>query len=118
MQWLEFVKQFRKDNPHMSYKEALKACSTPFKKHKKKQKHLEPKVKRKKKNKPCDEACGCNIILKRSSKKSLRDTIKEQCGIFPRKKGKPPKATKIKIGYSSSRRQTTKSAKPKLQKKM
>lgn len=114
MEWLAFVKKFREDNPHMSFKDALKKCSEPFKKHKKQQKYKEPKLKRKKKESCEDEVCGCNKILKRSTKKSMRDTIKQECGICPPKKGAPKKPTKIKIvGSSSSKRRTTKSAKQK-----
>ena len=111
MQWLDFVKQFRKDNPHVSYSEALKRCSAPFKKHKKKLKYTEPKLKRRKSSKSKEEDCGCYKMTKVSLKKSMRDRVKEECGICPPKKGKPKQPKRVKVvGSGSFRRRKVKSA--------
>ena len=113
MQWLEFVKQFRKDNPHITYGEALKRSSAPFKKHKTKLKYTEPKLKRKKKEK-CDvEDCGCFKVKRLPLKKSMKDRVKKECGICERKRGPPKKPTRIKIGSGSSKRRKAKPAKRK-----
>lgn len=114
MQWLEFVKQFRKDNPHMSFAKALKACSEPFKKHKKKLKYTEPKLKQKKKAKPETEDCGFFKNTKLSLKKSMRERVKKECGIYVRKKGTPKKPTRVRVvGSGSSKRRKGKPARRK-----
>ena len=102
MHWMDFVAKFRKENLHMSYKDALKACSEPFKTHKKKQKYQEPKLKRKTKKKSEEEDCGCYIMITKSVGKSLKDTIKKECGICDRKKGKPKPPRKPQIHGSGS----------------
>ena len=106
---MDFVAKFRKDNPHMSYKAALKACMEPFKTHKKKQKYQEPKLKRKTKKKCEEEDCGCYIMITTTVGKSLKDKIKKECGISDRKKGKPKPPSKPRIhgsGYSKARKAT------------
>ena len=113
MIWLEFVKQFRKDNPHITYSEALKRCSAPFKKHKKKLKYTEPKLKRKEKGKCDEEDCGCFKLKRLPLKKSMKDRVKKECGICERKKGAPKKPARIKIGSGSSKRRKGKPAKQK-----
>ena len=112
MQWLDFVKQFRKDNPHISYSEALKRCSAPFKKHKKKLKYTEPKLKRKIKKKIDEEDCGCFKVKRCLLKKSMKQIVKKECGICELKKGSPKKPTRIKIGSGSSKRRRAKPVKP------
>jgi hypothetical protein len=112
MQWLEFVKEFRKDNPHITYSEALKRCSAPFKKHKKKLKYTEPKLKRKKKPTNDEEDCGCYKVKNITLKKSMKERVKKECGICDRKKGSPKKPIRIKIGSGSSKRRKVKPAKP------
>ena len=111
MKWLSFVSQFRQDNPHMSFKAALKACSEPFKKHKKKLKYTEPKVKLEKKVSQDVEDCGCYSIHKVCLKKSMRDKLKSECGINKRKTGIPKKTIKFKTGSGSSKRRKAKPAK-------
>ena len=112
MLWLEFVKKYRKDNPHITYSEALKRCSAPFKKHKKKLKYTEPKLKRKT-TKKCDdeEDCGCFKLKHIPLKKSMKERVKKECGICDRKKGSPKKLKRIKIGSGSSRVRKGKRAK-------
>ena len=118
MHWLDFVAKYREDNPHMSYKEALKACSAPFKTHKKKQKYEEPKLKRQKKKKGGEEDCGCYIMITHHVGKSLRDKIKKECGFTDRKKGKPKPLGKPRIrGSGSSSAPKGKRAKPTSKKK-
>ena len=118
MHWLDFVAKYREDNPHMSYKAALKACSGPFKTHKKKQKYEEPKLKRKKKKKCGEEDCGCYIVITQKVGKSLRDKIKKECGFSDRKKGDPKPLAKPRIrGSGSSTARRGKRAKPTSKKK-
>ena len=96
----------------MSYKAALKACSGPFKTHKKKQKYEEPKLKRKKKKKCGEEDCGCYIMITKKVGKTLRDKIKKECGISDKKKGKPKSLGKPRVrGYGSFKAPKVKRAK-------
>ena len=78
--WIEFVQNYRRSHPNMSYKQALVALKGKFKDHKKNlKKHgiRVPKIKKKKKTE--DGECPCS--KKVQVKKSMRSTIKEQCGI-------------------------------------
>ena len=111
MHWLQFVKKFREDHPHMSYKAALKASSAPFKEHTKKQKYEEPKLKRAKKKKNEPEDCGCHFETKAKLSKSLRDKIKKECGVCVRKTGAPKKLLKPRVGSGSSKARKAKRAK-------
>ena len=118
MHWLDFVAKYREDNPHTSYKAALKACSAPFKTHKKKQKYEEPKLKRKKKKDCGEEDCGCYIMIRHKVGKSLRDKIKKECGFSKRNKGNPKRLAKPRIrGSGSSTVRKGKRAKPTFKKK-
>ena len=109
MKWIDFVKQYRSDHPHLSYKDSMKACKGDWKKHKAKKDYC-PKLRKRKKEEEVDVGeHKCKIS------KKLRDDCKEQCGIqkprplTPRKK---PKG-KRKSTSLSSKHQTGERAKPK-----
>ena len=98
---------------NLSYKKALSAASGPFQTHKKKQKYTEPKLRNKKKDSKMED-CGCDTIVKVSVKKRLRDTVKKECGICPKRKHKvPPKTLKTKLTSGFSKRRQGKRAKRK-----
>ena len=106
MTWLDFVRDFRKDNPTISYKDSLKRCKGKYQAAKKKQTYC-PKLRPKKKDKPTDPKIS----------KSLREKCKEECGIqkirklTPKKRRKPKKMVKKKNTPSSSKRRMAVSAK-------
>jgi hypothetical protein len=115
MRWIDFVKKYREDHPNLSYKKTLSAASEPFKKHKRRQKITEPKLKRRKsKTKDKEHDCGCHKIVKISVKKTLRDRVKKECGICEQRKHKvPPKTRTTKLMSGCSKRQVGKRAKRK-----
>ena len=106
MKWLDFVKDFRKDNPTVSFKDALKKCKGKYQAAKKKQTYC-PKLRPKKREKATEPKIS----------KTLKAKCKEECGIQePRKltpkKRRKPKKSKKKNTSSSSKRKTGVSVKP------
>ena len=85
MTWLEFVKDFRKDHPSVSYKDALKKCKGKFQAAKKKQTYC-PKLRPKKREKATSPKIS----------KCLREKCKEECGIQKIRKLTPKKRRKAK----------------------
>ena len=108
MKWLEFVKQYRNDHPHLSYKETLQACKGDWKKHKVKKDYC-PKLRPKKKE----------ITAERRLSKKLREEVKEQCGIHKKPRALTPKKRKRKpkSGVLSLKLQMEGSAKLKVKRK-
>ena len=112
MKWLEFVKQYRSDHPHLSYKQTLQTCKGDWAKHKAKKDYC-PKL-RPKKRSPSPK---CKLS------KKLQESCKEQCGIqkpralTPKKQKKRKPKRKPKNGVSSSKLPTEGSVKPKLRKR-
>ena len=99
MTWLDFVKDFRKDHPTVSFKDALQKCKGKYQAAKKKQTYC-PKLRPKKRDKPAEPKIS----------KSLKDKCKEECGIqkprklTPKKRRKPKKGKKKSTSSSSGRR--------------
>ena len=108
MKWLEFVKQYRGDHPHLSYKETLKACKGDWAKHKAKKDYC-PKLRPKKKETEPKGKCKMS--------KKLRESVKEQCGIQKPRPLTPKKSKRRKTTSSSSKPQMEGSVKPKATRK-
>ena len=107
MTWLDFVRDFRKDHPSVSYKDSLKRCKGKYQAAKKKQDYC-PKLRPKKRDTPVEPKIS----------KSLKEKCKEECGIqkvrklTPKKRRKPKAKAKKKSTSSSSKRKMVVSAKP------
>ena len=127
MKWIEFVKEWRKDNPNVSYRQALTRCKEPWKKYKQKQKIAPSKAKAKPKTKEND--CGCDEVVNVPVKKRLKMAVIKECGVCEKRKRNGPKTkrgpakkkckTKRKqnTGSGSSEPPTDVAAKPKRRKR-
>ena len=88
MKWIEYVKQYREDHSHLSYKQALPQAGKSWKTHKTKRDYT-PKLRPKKKE----------TVDKPKMSRKLQDSVKEQCGIqkpralTPKKRKRKPKST-------------------------
>ena len=84
MKWLNFVRDFRADHPHIGYRDALKQCKEPYRKMKAKQK-CTPR-RRAKAHNPFEDAPNlCEKTVKLS--KRMKQCVKDECGIvLPRPK--------------------------------